>query len=219
MIRFLFFAEPQCGNNTGKISSAILTFLVTSQHNSEVESEILKTGYIIVEVQTHCKACKSLDSTEALSPSPKSGRSYTLWCRNQKGRVCPLTCRKSTYTSLIQMQLTCNIILVSSIQNNDSAFAYTTKYQLNKSGQQPAPHIGRQFFSHDDLLSQQLSNMQYSGVNYSHHAVFYIHMTYLLYSWKFAFFNPFTPFIHPAHPYLHHPPICPLYPQKYTFAA
>ena len=51
------------------------------------------------------------------------------------------------------MQFMCNIILVSSIQNNDSAFAYTAKYQVSKSGQQPAPHIGRQLFSRDDLLS------------------------------------------------------------------
>lgn len=40
-----------------------------------------------------------------------------------------------------------------------------------------------------DLLSQQLSYVSYSNVNYSHHAVYYIPSTYLSYNWQVVPFN------------------------------
>lgn len=49
--------------------------------------------------------------------------------------------------------------------------------------------------------------MQYTIVNYSHHALYYITMTYLFYNWKFAPFDLLTHFAHPAHPSLWPPPI------------
>ena len=59
--------------------------------------------------------------------------------------------------------------------------------------------------------------MQYSGINYSHHDVLYIYMTYLFYSWNCAFFNPLHPFCPSCPPHLHHPPICSLYPWEVHF--
>ena len=40
--------------------------------------------------------------------------------------------------------------------------------------------------------------MQFSVINYSHHAVHYFPMTYLFYNWKCALLTPFTHF--PYHP-------------------
>ena len=45
---------------------------------------------------------------------------------------------------------------------------------------------------------KQVSNMQYNTINYSHHAVHYIPMTYLFYNW-----NVFpSDLLHPFHPLL-----------------
>ena len=55
-----------------------------------------------------------------------------------------------------------------------------------------------QFFSCDknfySVLSQQLSNIQYSVVNYSHHAVYSLPRTYLSYNWNFIPFDHLYPF-------------------------
>ena len=57
------------------------------------------------------------------------------------------------------------------------------------------------FFSCDenfqDLHSWKLSNMK-NSINYSHHAIHYNPVTYLLYNWTFEPFDP----LHPFHPSL-----------------
>ena len=54
--------------------------------------------------------------------------------------------------------------------------------------QHPSPHTVTDIFSCDEnfenLLSQQLSNMQYSTVNYSRHAIHNIPLTYLFFNYK-----------------------------------
>ena len=39
--------------------------------------------------------------------------------------------------------------------------------------------------------------MQYSFVNYNHHALHYVPRIYLSYNWKFVPFDPFTHYPHP----------------------
>ena len=40
-----------------------------------------------------------------------------------------------------------------------------------------------------NLFPLQLANIQYSIINYNHHAVYYISMTYLLYNWRLVHFD------------------------------
>ena len=47
-----------------------------------------------------------------------------------------------------------------------------------------------------DLFSWQLSSMCYNIIDYRHHAVHYIPMTYLFYNWKLVCFDPLCQF-HP----------------------
>ena len=42
--------------------------------------------------------------------------------------------------------------------------------------------------------------MQHSITNHSHHAVYYLPMTYLFYNWNFVPFDPIDPFHHPPAP-------------------
>ena len=61
------------------------------------------------------------------------------------------------------------------------------------------------------IYCQQLSNMQYSIINCSHQAVYYIPMTYLFHNWNCVPFDPLHPFDPHHTPHLWQPPICSLF--------
>jgi len=63
-----------------------------------------------------------------------------------------------------------DITLVSGVQHNDLMYVYITKKITTVSLTNVHQHTVTIFSS--DLLSQQLSNIQYSSINYSHHAIY-----------------------------------------------
>ena len=57
------------------------------------------------------------------------------------------------------------------------------------------------------IYTQQLSNVQYSIINSSHHEVYYIPMTYLFYNRVFVLFDSLHPFCPPSQSCLWQPPV------------